>query len=311
MMSRRVLAVSCCVVLFAAVAPAHAGRRAATCAPATCAPATCAPATCAPKVQYVQKTILCPTTVMESRVVTVTECRPEVRQRKVMVCQQVPETKTVQRTCQIMVPETRKRTEKYMVCKPVMREETRQYTVMVPHTETRQGTRQVCKMVAVKEKRVVCEDQGHWEQRVCKMACCASAATCCPVRTYCCWVPQVVQKETEVTCRKPVMVTEPCTYTVNVCKPEQRTCKVQVCDYTQEEATREVCYTVCVPKTITRTECVTTCKTVQVEKVCNYTVMVPHQVQKTVCVPVCKMVPKTITVPVCCPQPCVAQASCE
>ena len=194
--------------------------------------------------------------------VTVTECRPEVRQRKVTVCQQVPETKAVQRTCTIMVPETRKRTEKYTVCKPVMREETREYTVMVPHTETRQGTRQVCKMVPVKEKRIVCEDQGHWEQRACKIACARlRLRTCCPVRTFCCWVPKIVQKEVEVTCCKPQMVTEPCSYKVTVCKPEKRTCKVQVCDYKQEEATREVCYTVCVPKTITRTEQVTTCKT--------------------------------------------------
>jgi hypothetical protein len=307
MVSRGVLVFCCVVVLFGAVVPADAGRRATTCAPTTCAPAMCAPATCAPKVACVQKTILCPTTVMESRVVTVTECRPEVRQRKVMVCQQVPETKTVQRTCTVMVPETRTRTEKYAVCKPVLHVETREYTVMVPHTETRQGTRQVCKMVSVKEKRTVCEDHGHWEQRACKTGC----STCCPVQTYCCWVPQVVQKEIEVTCCKPVMSTEPCTYPVTVCTPEKRTCKVQVCDYKQEEATRQVCYTVCVPKTVTRNECVTTCKTVQVEQVCNYTVMVPHQVQKTICVPVCKMVPKTISVPVCCPQPCGTAACCQ
>jgi hypothetical protein len=191
-----------------------------------------------------------------------------------------------------------------------VREETREYTVMVPHTETRQGTRQVCKMVPVKRKQVVCEDQGHWEQRAVKMACRTCAPTCCPVRTFCCWVPKVVQKEIEVTCLEAQTVTEPCTYTVTVCKPEKRTCKVQLCEYKQEEASREVCYTVCVPKTVTRTEYVTTCKTVQEEQTCRYTVMVPHQVTKTVQVPVCKMVPKTVTVPVCCPQPCCAERPC-
>ena len=175
MKSHGVLVGCCLVVLFGAVAPAQAGRRAASCTPRRRAPRrACAPAACcAPQVQYVQKTIMCPTTVMESRVVTVTECRPEVRQRTVTVCRQVPETHTVQRSCQVMVPQVQTRTEKYMVCKPVIREETREYTVMVPHTENRQGTRQVCQMTQVKEKRTVCEDQGHWEQRACEFAACA------------------------------------------------------------------------------------------------------------------------------------------
>jgi len=85
---------------------------------------------------------------------------------------------------------------------------------------------------------------------------------------------------------------------------------VRVCDYRQEQATRQVCYTVCVPKTYTKTEYVTTCKCVPVQETRCCTVMVPHQVQKPVCVQVCKMVPKTVRVPVCAPAPCCEEACC-
>lgn len=284
-----------------AAAPADARCR------AGCPPAACV---CQPAVQYVEKTVYRPVTVMETRVVTVTECRPEVREYQYVECRQVPETKTVRRQYTVMVPEVRTRTETVKVCQPVWREETREYTVMVPRTETRQGTRQVCKMVPVKQTRTVCEDQGHWEQRVCRSICAAFAGCCCPVRTCWCWVPQIVQKEVELTCYKPEIVTEPYTYTVTVWKPEKRTCKVQVCEYKEVPQKRTVSYTVCVPKTVTRTEQVTTYKTVQVPKTCKYTVMVPHQVQRTVQVPVCKMVPQKVKVPVCCPPTCCPPRRC-
>ena len=55
------------------------GRR-----PATCRPATCAPATYQPEVQYVEKTVMCPTYVTEERTIRCVECRPE-RERGVRV----------------------------------------------------------------------------------------------------------------------------------------------------------------------------------------------------------------------------------
>jgi hypothetical protein len=247
--------------------------------------------------------------VCETRTVTCTECRPEVRQCTQTVYRSVPETHAVQRQCTVMVPEVRTRTEQYMTCKPVMRQETREYCEMVPTVETRQGTRCVCKMVPVKQKRTVCEDQGHWEERTYSnpSGCCEP---CAPVCKYRCWVPNVVQKEIEVTCMQAVTTQEPCTYQVTVCKPVKRTCTVQVCDYQQVPATRQVCYTVCVPKPCTRTEYVTTCRCVPTQVTKCYTVMVPHQVQKQVTVQVCKMVPKTICVPVC-PTTCCKQVCCK
>ncbi len=264
-------------------------------------------ATCQPEVQYVEKTVLCPEWGTETRTVTCTECRPEVRQCTVTVTKRVPETKAFQRTCTVMVPEIRTRTEEYMACKPVFHEETRQYTVMVSTVETRQGTRTVCKMVPEKQKQIVCEDQGHWEERSCTCGNCCDP--CAPACTQRCWVPNIVQKEIEVTCMKAVTVEEPCTYQVSVCKPVEKTCKVRVCDYQQVPATRQVCYTVCVPKTVTRTQYVTTWRCEQVQQMRSYTVMVPYQVQKEVTVRVCKMVPKTVRVPVC-PTACCCQQVC-
>lgn len=276
---------------------------------ATCEPAAAAPATCEPTVQYVEKTVLCPVWVTETRMCTVTQCRPEVRQCEVTVCRRVMETKEVQRQCTTMVPEMRTRTEQYMTCKPVVREETREYTEMVPVVETREGTRTVCKVVPEKQKKIVCEDQGHWEERSCGNPC-GACDPCAPVCKCRCWVPNVVQKEIEVTCMKAVQVEEPCTYQVTVCKPVTKTCKVKVCDFEQVPATREVCYTVCVPKTYTKTEHVTTCRYVPVKETKSYTVMVPYQVQKPVTVRVCKMEPKTIRVPVC-PTSCCQQVCCK
>jgi len=163
-------------------------------------------------------------------------------------------------------------------------------------------------MVPEKQKKIVCEDQGHWEERDCGNPC-GVCDPCAPVCKCRCWVPNVVQKEIEVTCIKAVRVEEPCTYQVTVCKPVTKTCKVKVCDFEQVPATRDVCYTVCVPKTYTKTEQVTTCRYVPVKETRSYTVMVPYQVEKPVTVRVCKMEPKTIRVPVC-PATCCCQQVC-
>jgi hypothetical protein len=75
-------------------------------------------------------------------------------------------------------------------------------------------------------------------------------------------------------------------------------------------ATRQVRYTVCVPKEVTRTEYVTTWRCEQVQQTRRYTVCVPYQVEKEVSVRVCQMVPKTIRVPVC-PTACCQQVCCK
>jgi hypothetical protein len=273
---------------------------------ATCEPSAAVAATCKPEIQYVEKTVMCPQWVTEMRRCVVTEYRREPRECTVTVCKRIPEVKAVQQTCCVMVREVRTRTEEYMACKPVYREETREYTVMVPTVETRQGTRTVCKWVPEKRKQIVCEDQGQWVEQPCNCGCCFD-----PCASACgrwCWVPKIVQKEVEVTCMKAVMVEEPCTYQVTVCKPVKKTCKVQVCEYQQVPATRQVRYTVCVPKQVTKTVYHTTWRCEQAQETRRYTVCVPYQVEKEVPVRVCKMVPKTIRVPVC--PTCCCEVTC-
>lgn len=153
------------------------------------------------------------------------------------------------------------------------------------------------------------------------------------------WVPNVVTKEVPVTVCKQVVEEQPCVYTVMVCKPVTRTCKVRVCNYeTQtrtrmvkvcdwttemrtrtyqtcrmvpEQRTKEVQYTVCVPKKEVRTRTVTVCKVVPEQKEVTYTVCVPRQVQKEVDVCVCKMVQKTVTVPACGDAGCAKTRRCS
>ncbi len=285
----------------------HAG----VCCPKTCAPAACS---CQTTCQYVEKTVLVPQMVLETRKVKMIECRPEVREETVMVHRLVPETKAVQRECVVMVPETRTRTETCLVPRLVWKTATKEVTVMVARTKRVQGTRRVCKLMPVQEMRTICVDQGHWEERTCEVACpvcccrpctCTPAKACAPatvVQTCKVWVPNIVQKQVQVTCLKPVWVDEPCERLVTVCQPERRTCTVRLCQCMLEKRTRTVQYTVCVPKRQVRTEQVTVCKCVAEPQVRQCTVLVPHEVEKEVQVAVFRMVPKTVKVPVClCP----------
>lgn len=261
--------------------------------------ACCEPA-CGVEYQTVEKTVMVPTTVTEKRKVMVTECKEETRDKVVVCYQNVPETKEVERTVCVMVPEQRTKQVKTVVCKPVWTEQERTCTVMVPTKETREGTRKVCRMEQSKETRTVCVDEGCWQE------------TCDPC-TGCvkkCWVAKPTQKQVEVTVCKPVMTEEKFTYTVTVCKPEQRTSKVKVCTYQKEEQVKDVTYTVCVPQQKVVKSTVTVCKCVKTEKTIQVKVLVPHQVEKEIDVQVCKMVPKTITckvaVPVTCAPACEA-----
>ncbi len=129
-----------------------------------CNPCWSAPCcTPAPTVTYeqVEKTILVPTMVTETRKIWVTECRAQERTRTYTVCRAVPETHDVVDTYTVMVPQQRTRTETYRVCKPVTRQVTSQYTVQVPYQERRQATRKVCKYVQATETRTISVPENH------------------------------------------------------------------------------------------------------------------------------------------------------
>ncbi len=229
----------------------------------------------------------------------------------------------------------------------------------MPYTETREGTRQVCRWVPVNEQRTVRVDQGHYEDQVvaptitcysggcssgchrglfrrrccaapCNTACvpagcspCDTAASCAPVQTQKVWVSNFVDKIINVTVNRSQMVNEPYSYPVQVCRQETRTRTVNVCETVNEPRTREVPYTVCVPKqqsyvvnkpqmvdvpysydvTLTRpetrTRTVNVCEYVDEEQTrdVEYTVCVPRQLTRTLPVTTVKIVqePRTET----------------
>jgi hypothetical protein len=185
----------------------------------------------------------------------------------------------------------------------------KQYTVMVPQCEMRQYTRTVCRMVPVTETRTICETVGHWECRAMPAAAvCGCAPACAPQCVCRVWVPETVQRQIQVTCMRPAYETEPYQCAVTVCRPEVRTCAVQVCHCVTEMVSHQVtCCTYVaerhvVPQQVCAYRCVPESHTEL------FTVMVPYQEQHQIQVPVCKLVAQTVTVPVC--ASCCTAAPC-
>lgn len=266
-----------------------------------CTPVCCEPAPCASAPAMVEKKVMAPEWVTETRTVKCTEYKMEPQQREITCYERKIEQQERTRTVCKMVAEQQQKTIEYTVCKPVYEDKTVTCTVMVPTQEKRQGVRRVCKLVKSTEPRKVCVDEGHWEEKCCVQYC--RKVTCCG----CCvvpvnvvkkvWVPNVVEKEIQVEVCKRVMEEQPYEYTVTVCKPEQRTKTVRVCKMVPEKRTKEVTYTVCKPTTEEVKCTVNVCKCVPVKKTVTVNVCVPHEVEKQVQVSVCKMVEKTIMVP--------------
>ena len=268
----------------------------------------------------VERTVLVPQMSTETRRVCVIECRSEIHTKKITVCKLVEEKKEVPYEYCEWKQESKTRQETFQVMVPEWKDVTTEYIVMVPHVERHQGIRKVAKCVPSIEKRTVCEHSGRWEDRLVQVqtfvrGCDASGRPiCCPQISTCqqkVWVPEVVQKEIEVTVHKLVCEDQPYEFDVTVCKPEKKTCTQRVCTHKCETKTRDVQYTVCVPEKKTGTRWVTSCKPVMEEKEVQCAVMVPHKVEKEIQVCVCRMVEKTIQVANCCPQPaCVPARSC-
>lgn len=277
-----------------------------------CCRPVCPPPCAASPTCMVEKTVLVPEMVTETRKVCVIECRPETRTRKVTVCRLVHGQKIVPYEYCEYQPETKTRQETFQVSIPEWKDVTTEFTVMVPAVEKRQGVRKVSRCVPTVEKQTVCEQGGHWEDRQVPVqtfvqgsdAC--GRPICCPQTTTCTqkvWVHEVVRKEVDVTVNKFVCEDQPYEYEVTVCKPEKRTCTQKVCTHRCETHTRDVQYTVCVPVKKTGTRCFPTCTPVMEEKEETCTVMVQHKVEKEILVNVCHMVEKKIQVASCCSQP--------
>jgi hypothetical protein len=318
-MIRQVFISICAVVLLMAISEARAcpdgGCRGsdnrATCGSA-CSSSASGCSTCAvvpTQPQYVQQTCYVPTMVMETRTVTCTKCRPETREQLCVSYRTVWETKVVQCEHTTYCPKTEVRTVSCPVQRTVYETVQKQYTVMVPQTEMRQYTRTVCHMVPVTETRTICETTGHWECRVMPApAACGCAPACAPQRVCRYWVPETVQRQVQVTCMHAAYESVPYQCAVTVCRPEVRTCPVQVCKVVTDMVPHQV--TCCRYVPVRNVVPVQVCayRTVPESHTQLVTVMVPYQEQHEIQVAVCKMVAQTVNVPVC-PNRC-ASAPC-
>ena len=292
--------------------------------------------------QYIERTVMRPQMMTETKMCTVTEYRNETRQREYTVYKRVAETSARSCNVTVMVPEQRTRVEKYTVMRPVTRtvtqaykvqvpvwqNVTQSYTVQVPQTEVRQTYRTTCRKVPVTVMKTVCRDAGCWVNQMTQVPSCDPCGRAV-MRTVCkpVYVPKTITEQVPVTSFKVEQVQVPCQYKVTVCKPEVRTRTVRVCNYRTETRqrniqvcetecvpmTRQVNYTCMVPQKQQRSYNVTTYRMIPEKRVETYKVCVPHQVQKPVQTQVCKMVPQTIRIPVCkpCCDPCDACDSCS
>ena len=287
--------------------------------------------------QYIERTVMRPQMVTETKMCTVTEYRNETREREYTVYKRVAETSARSCDVTVMVPEQRTRVEKYTVMRPVTRtvaqtykvqvpvwqEVPQSYTVQVPQVEVRQAYRTTCRKVPVTVMKTVCRDAGCWVNQTAQVPACDPCGRAV-MRTVCrpVYMPKMVSEQVPVTCYKTEQVQVPYQYNVTVCKPQVRTRTVRVCNYRMETRQRnvQVCETECVPMTRNvnytcmvpqkqqRSYNVTTYRMIPEKRVQTYKVCVPHQVQKPVQVKACRMVPETVRVPVC--DPCDSCNDC-
>lgn len=236
--------------------------------------------------QTVTKTIMVPTTVMETRQTQKVEYRNEVRERSVTVYDQVPEVRDVTTQQTVLVPETRQRIETYTVQVPIERSVPETYTVNQVHTETRTKKRLVCRCVPETAMRTT-DTGGEVVRR-------SVNSDKGGVRVH----TEVIggsKTQEPVTVMRKQLVEQTIAYDVQVTRPVMRTRMVSHTDYRTETRTRNVPEVVQVPKVEMRAHQVTEMRSVPRQTTESYTVQVPHVVTNQIRVPVTKMVPQTVT----------------
>ena len=301
-------------------------------APAPCSTCSaCDDCTAKTAYQEVEKTVMVPTIVTETRKIAVTKYRNEERTRNYTVMKNVPETKTREISKTEMIPEVRTRTIEFTERKAVTTDKEINYTVQVPQTltktlrwtvrlpvrtarevsytinvpslEARTGTRKVCRYVPVTKTRSITEDQGHWETQAVPQQltsdksedgkCCDQQPGCTALKKV--WVPNVVTRDIEVTCNERMFEDQEYTYNVKVFVPEVRTKTVYDCSFVTEERTKDIEYTACKPETRTKTIQVTSYISVPKTREVQYTAMIPQVKTATEEYTVMKQVPETRT----------------
>lgn len=235
--------------------------------------------------QTVTKTIMVPTTVLETRQTQSVEYRDEVRERSVTVYDQIPETRQVTTQETVLVPETRHRTETYAVQVPVVRTVPQSVTVQSLQTERRVGTRRITRCVPGTEIRTVTAGGEVLRKGV------TSDEGGVKVQST---IVGGCTKQVAVPVIKRQIVEQTYEYDVQVTRPTVATRMVEQTEYHTETRTRTVPEIVQVPQVQTRTHDVTELKSVPRQQTEMYTERVPLVVTREIQVPVIRLVAKTI-----------------
>ncbi len=241
--------------------------------------------------QTVTKTIMVPTTVLETRQTQSVEYREEAHERPVTVYEQVPQKRLVTTEQTVLVPATRQRTETYTVQVPVERLVQQSYTVdkVVTETRTRKQTVSRCVPTAGVRTVISCANLSGGE-----LTKSSSKSDLGGVRVRASMVGGI-QSQEAVTVMRPQLVEQTIAYDVQVTRPETHTRLVKQLDYRAETRTRSVPETVHVQKVQQQTHEVTEMRSVPRQKTETYTVRVPHVVTNNVQVPVTKLVAQQVT----------------
>jgi hypothetical protein len=254
----------------------------------------------APAPQVVQKTVMVPETVWETRQVKTWECVPVTKDVQVTVCKTVEVVEP--RTCTYTEYQKveKSRTCNVKVCKTVQVQEPRTCTTYEKQTVQKQGFRTVCKKVCHTEYKTVTRDRGCWQNQCVQVGCktrkgpCGECETVPVYKNKRVWVSNCVTETVPCTTYRTESVQEPYTYCETICKPITKTEMVTVCKTVESVEPRVEKYWECVPVTKTVTNNVKVCKQVQVVENRKCTTYERREVVKECKVAVCKMVCKTV-----------------
>ena len=225
----------------------------------------------------------CPEIAYQTVTIPIRVYKPQVQQKTVTVVREEVETRLVSRLVTELVPEVRVHTETYTECTPAWEEVAEEVTVLVPETEIREGVRTFAVPAMSTETRKLRRDAGRW---VCESV--VDRHGCRRTRTE--WMPKIVCEDQPIALCKLGVVSEPCRYEATTYKPKSRTVTRRICKPVYETKTREIPYTVCVPRQVERQCAETICRPVVEEQVVNCLVTVAETQHREILVPICPSV---------------------
>ena len=258
---------------------------------AQCNTGNCQPAAAC---NMVEKTVMCPTWVTETRTVKETHYRNEERSKECTTYKNTTVEKKVCCPITVWVKKEKVEIQNYEVTIPTYEWFDEEYTEMVDGTLDITTYKTVKTCVPVTKTKTVCVCEPEWVER--EVEYCGPCGQICKKKVTC-YEPKMVEKQCEYTVNETVCTQVPCVRTIDTCEPVTKTRKVKRIVNKVEPRKHESKYVTYEPlqKFERKTVCETVC--VPVVNVVTETVCVPYEVEKEVEVRVCKMLPKTILVP--------------